>query len=430
MTRTKVVVKNRTECLNSANPRLLIIAMHYPPFATGSGYLRTLKFCEYLPQFGWDPVVITASRNAFPEGNASISDAKLPPAPVYRAFALDTRHHLSIGKRYPSLLALPDRWVSWWPHGIWTALRAIHRHRPSAVLSTYPIATAHMIGLTVQRLTGLPWIADFRDPMIDDHYPPSRLQRRVWHRLEAWTMSRCAAALFTTPGARDLYATRYGGPNSPRLEVVPNGFDEEDFATVGPKDTLAEPGPMTLIHSGVLYPDIRDPRPMFDAIAALKRSGVASSNRLQVVLRASGSDDYYRSLVDRVDIGDIVRLEPPIPYSDAIAEMKQADGLLLFQGKQANRQVPAKLYEYLRVGRPIIALVDPTGDSARILRNTGGGEIVPIDDTRSITDLFERFLTNPASISAGTPLAIAQKYSRKASTRALSEILSSVALHR
>src|SRR6185295_18814484 len=129
-----------------------MVAFHYPPFSGGSGIHRTLKFTQYLPEFGWQPVVLTASRQAYRSQNGQRA---IPQGiEIARAFALDTKRHLSFRGKYLQSLALPDQWVSWWPAAVARGLSLIRRHRPKVIWSTYPIATAHLIGLTLHRLTG------------------------------------------------------------------------------------------------------------------------------------------------------------------------------------------------------------------------------------------------------------------------------------
>ena len=107
--------------------------------------------------------------------------------------------------------------------------------------------------------------------------------------------------------------------------------------------------------------------------------GKISSGTLQIILRASSSEDLYRKLVLEHRIEDIVTLEPPIAYNQALAEMLSVDGLLVFQGHDSNPAIPAKLYEYIRARRPIFALVDERGDTAALLREAKLGTLVPLD---------------------------------------------------
>src|SRR5262249_1167158 len=153
--------------------RLLMIAFHFPPAAGSSGIQRTLRFARHLPQFGWEPVVLTAS----PRAHERTSDDQLDDVAgiaVERAFALDSARHLSVRGRSAGFTARPDRWISWWLGALPTGMAMIRRYRPDALWSTYPIATAHKIGHDLAYLSRLPWVADFRDPMAQEGYPADR----------------------------------------------------------------------------------------------------------------------------------------------------------------------------------------------------------------------------------------------------------------
>lgn len=109
--------------------RVLMIAFHYPPLRGSSGIQRTLKFSQYIPEFGWEPIVLTAHSRVYSSTDSDqvreISDRK-----IYRAFALDTSKHLSFMGRYPRFLSLPDRWVSWWLGAIPLGFYLIKKYRP------------------------------------------------------------------------------------------------------------------------------------------------------------------------------------------------------------------------------------------------------------------------------------------------------------
>jgi hypothetical protein len=272
-----------------------MIAYHYPPFGGGSGIHRTLKFSRYLSDYGWQPIVLTISPNAYPRRQNTGHDM---PAGVVtaRAFGLDTARHLSLRGAYPQWMAVPDRWVSWWPTAVGIGASLIRKHRPDAIWSTFPIATAHMIGLALHRLSRLPWVADFRDPMVEvdpitgEEFPRDPLVRRASSWIEARTVNSCTRAVFTTAGTLGMYANRFREVEDRRWAVIANGYDEEDFAAAPPAGPVRIiPGqPAILLHSGVLYPFERDPLPFFQALAELRRSGKISPKVLRVVLRATG----------------------------------------------------------------------------------------------------------------------------------------------
>lgn len=410
------------------NKRVLMIAYHYPPMRGSSGIQRTLKFSQYLPQCGWCPVVLSAHPRAYVNpGDDQMGDI---PAnvPVHRAFALDTARHLAFRGRYAGFLALPDRWVSWCLGAIPAGLHLIRRHRPAVIWSTYPIASAHLVGLALCRLTGLPWVADLRDPMTDVSYPENPLTRKVYLWIERQTIKHCTVAVCTTPGAIATYHTRFPAIPQERFRLIENAYDEENFTEAEHELRSRPPAPacgrLTLVHSGVIYPSERDPVPLFKALAALLAEGAISSTTLRVLLRATGHDGYLAGLIREHGIESVVELAPHVPYRAALIEMLGADALLVLQATNCNHQVPAKLYEYLRARRPILALTDPAGDTAATLRQAGIDSMAPLNDHDAIRAMLPRFLQQ---VRAGTaPLAAAgaiASHSRRARTEQLARLL-------
>jgi glycosyltransferase involved in cell wall biosynthesis len=323
--------------------------------------------------------------------------------PVSRAFSLDTAVHLGFRKRYFNWMALPDRWVTWVFGGVPAGLRLIAKHKPKIIWSTYPIATAHLVAYILHRITGIPWVADFRDPMVEidpvtkQQWPidPRVRRARLW--IERFTLRHCTRAVFASPGSRRIYAERYPEVPPEHLALIQNGYDEENFKDAeGLKHPAASKSErLTLLHSGVLYPSPdRHPGAFFSALGNLRRSGHISPLNLKVILRASSYEDGYRELIRKEGIDEIVSLEPGIPYRQALAEMLSVDGLLIFQGHDSNPAIPAKLYEYFRARRPIFAMADSAGDTAGELRAAGIGSIVPLDSAEQIEHGLLDFLSD------------------------------------
>ncbi len=315
--------------------------------------------------------------------------------PVIRSFAMDTKKHMGIGGRYLRYMALPDRWVSWVFGGVPTGLRAVRERKIDVLYSTFPIMSAAVIGLWLQRFTGLPWVLDLRDPMGQDDCGNDRLVRGVWNKVERACMRRVSRVIFTAESTRRIYLERYPEFLKPEMCVlISNGYDEADFrhlelSAIGPVPAGRR---IRLVHSGLIYPVERDPRPMFSAVGRLKKMGRLSADRVQIVFRAPGSEDLYRRLLTERDIEDLITLEPHMPYRQALQECAEADGLLLFQAADCDMQIPAKAYEYLRIGKPILALTTHAGDTATLLREVGGATIVNIASEDEIYEGLSSFI--------------------------------------
>jgi glycosyltransferase involved in cell wall biosynthesis len=182
-----------------------------------------------------------------------------------------------------------------------------------------------------------------------------------------------------------------------------------------------------LLHSGIVYPSERDPRPLFAALGRLRRDGMLTSANFRLVLRAPVHEALLARLAREHDIVDIVDIAPALPYRAALAEMLAADGLLVLQAKNCNEQVPAKLYEYLRAARPILALTDPAGDTAALMRAAAIDTMAALDDADAIAQALPRFLELARSGCA--PLAapaFVQAQARAARTAQLAALLDEV----
>jgi glycosyltransferase involved in cell wall biosynthesis len=411
-----------------SSKRLLMIAYHFPPLRGSSGIQRTLRFARHLPEFGWEPVILTAHPRAY----ESVGDDLMAEVPadmhVCRAFALDTSRHLAIGPRYPGMLARPDRWISWWLGAVPAGLALVCRFAPSAIWSTYPIATAHVIGHTLQRRTGLPWIADFRDPMAQEGYPADPRTWSSFKRVEENVARQAARLVFTTPGAQRMYAERYAQLPRDRFALIENGYDEEAFASLDSVDPAPlVPGKVTILHSGIVYPEERDPTALVAALARLRDTRPDLFARVSVRFRAAVHDKLLRTLAERAGVGACIETLPAIGYRAALDEMMRADALLVMQAANCNDQIPAKVYEYFRAGRPILALTDPAGDTAATIRGAGIDAIAPLGDSAAIAGLLERFLVGSAKLHATlSPANDVNAYSRRGRTQALAALLDAV----
>ena len=380
-----------------ATRRVLMIAFHFPPLAGSSGIQRTLRFVQHLPSLGWQPIVLTAQPRAY-EATSNDLLPEIPAATVVeRAFALDTARHLSIGGRYPGFLGRPDRWRPWAQAAIRSGMRLIKRYQPDVLWSTYPIATAHLIAHRLHKLSGIPLVADFRDPMAQHGYPEDERTRRSFLGIEE-NMARDASRLvFVTPSAQALYRGRYGSVDPERFVLIENGYDEESFAAAehGLDEAPLSAGRFTLLHSGIVYPSERDPAALFAALGRMRRAGQISAETLKIRFRAPVHVEQLHRLSIESGTADMIEILPGIPYRQALEEMLRADGLLVMQGANCNEQIPAKLYEYLRAGRPILGLADPQGDTAQAMRRAGVVHVARLEDTQQVETALTAYLSAP-----------------------------------
>lgn len=410
-----------------------MIAYHFPPLFGSSGIQRTLRFVQHLPSLGWQPLVLSVNPLAYEKTSEDLLVDVPTGTVVRRAFALDTARHLQLGGHYMGWMARPDRWISWKFDAIRQGLNLIEEFKPDAIWSTYPIATAHVIASALHRKSGIPWIADFRDPMAQEGYPTDPKTWKIFQQIEADAAARARYCVFTAPGAARDYQHRYPDA-ADRMVVMENGYDEESFTfAVPPRDADGNQAnglnPLVMLHSGIVYPSERDPAQLFEALGRLNSTGLLTPDDLRIRFRASVHDDMLLKLAQEHGALDFIEVCPAIPYREALAEMMNVDVLLVMQADNCNAQIPAKIYEYLRAGKPILGLTDPDGDTAGVLQRAGLHDIARLDSVDGIARLLPEFVGSCRRGKATLPHSPAVKQaSRRERSVALAALLEQASL--
>jgi len=386
--------KNKYAAINYAMKKtILMIAFHYPPMKGSSGVLRSLSFTNNIIDYGWKPVVMTVCPEAHPKiDDTSVKEVR-KEVEIIRNHAYDAARHLSFRGIYPGIFAWPDRWASWAISAIPTGIKIIKKYKPDVIWSTYPIATAHMIAYALKRVSGIPWIADFRDPMSDDNYE-SYIGGKICKLIERGTVKTADRLIFTTPGAIRLYQDNFPSVSTSKWAYIPNGYDEESFSTAEKNIIIdkSNSNKITLLHSGLIYPVERNPTAFFAALSELHSEGQISPDWLTIMLRASGHDDFCRNQAETLGITPYIKFGTSIPYIDSLKEILSASGLLIFQSSICNQQIPAKIYEYIRARKPVLALTDEQGDTAALLKGAGLANIAPLDNIHEIKHALKTFI--------------------------------------
>jgi Glycosyl transferase 4-like domain len=423
----------------SDSPRVLFVAFHFPPFSGSSGIHRSLKFAKYLPEFGWQPIVLSANPRAYTQTSQQLMHEIPDSTPVIRAQAFDAQRHFSWKGRYPDSLAVPDRFSSWVLAGIPQGLLLIKKYKPKAIWSTYPLASAHLLALALARISGLPWIADFRDPMTGHGSSPGNIKDRSYAWIEAKAMTHSKANVFVSDTARKSYVERFPNVIESKFRIIENGYDEEDFAFLNdlPKrsalsaDRASTDKEIVLLHTGGIYPDAnpahRGPGELFKALGQLVRDRHPLARRVRLHFRGSGLDEMIQQLAAEHGVGEQVSTLPSIDYKLALHEMADADGLLLLQGPYFARQIPAKIYEYFRVGRPIIGLCGHESSTADLMRQGNAEFIAALTSASEIKACLASFLNNFSRMQQRiSPPDFVLARSRRALTGELSSLLTKV----
>ncbi len=405
---------------------VLLVTQHYPPDGDSAGVIRTLKFSKYLPLYRWIPHILTLKEWVYQSKDYSLVADIPQEAIVHRTFALDSSRHLAIKGRHLAFCAVPDRFVTWIPFGVWGGLRVIKRQQVRVLYSTSPPPTAHLIAAALKSMTDLPWVADFRDPWVEEsgHPHPGTLRYRVESGLERFVVRRADCLITTTPYHRSDLLSRYPELVPSKVQVIYNGYDESDFQGLA---TLAQGDRFELIHAGLVTHDFRNPFPLLRAVVALLGSGVLRKEDIRVTFLGGGSYVLSRDFAEQVrslGLEDVVAIVDRVPHRDALQRLRRAAVLLLLQASDDTRSlIPGKAFEYLRIDRPILALT-LGGATADLLKGMEECYVVnPADESglrSAVMSLYGAWKRSPGPLQVSRRIL---QYERKNLTGELAGLL-------
>jgi glycosyltransferase involved in cell wall biosynthesis len=405
--------------------RVLVIAYFFPPLG-GAGVQRTLKFVKYLPQFGWRATVVSTRSGLYgardpelvreiPEGTRVV---RAPAVPVARWLAI-ALYKLGLRRLMP-WVSWPDGGYGWAPVAFVAAWRQVRRQRPDVILSTSSPYGAHLVGLMLHRLTGIPWVADFRDEWAAN--PHLADQPRALARLSARAEAAITRHADHVVVAADYFALAGDAGLAGRRTTVTNGVDADDV----PADHDGAPPTdrFRLSFVGTLYGPI-DLHPVLAALERLITEDVIDPERFE--LRVVGSiwiPDF--AAPDGVPVTQTGYLD----HEQAIAEMRSASALVLFV-PESSLAPSGTIFEYLAVERPIICVTREDNLAAQLVREWNAGSVARPSDldanVAALQTLYRRWEAGDLEPPAGTRERVFARYSRRELTRQLATVLETAA---
>lgn len=413
----------------------LFVAYHFPPESGSSGVLRTLKYVKYLETLGWRSTVITLERDAYDVIDEKLEQELPESARVVRTKHVDSKRHLAVFGKYPSIVAIPDRWIGWYPWATSAARAVIATDRPEVMHSTSPHATAHIIAWRLAKRARIPWVVDFRDPWYEEPAEPDTPLLVHWASrwLERKVVESANQIVTSTSGLRDEMIKRYPWISPSKFKFILNGFDEADFRFL--EGTRGHQKQLSIAHVGQLNNAFRDPKPLLRALEELVSSKMIGRKKME--LRFIGSDQYVsstdlRGWVREIGLKTIVKFEPRLPYHQALRAMSTSNVALLLQASPDTRElVPAKLFEYLRMGLPILAMVGSGAAAGNIVKELNAGWVVDPEDAQAVQDtlaeIYNAWKTGSLQQHAADIDVVKEKYSRERLTGQLAATFEKVA---
>ena len=359
-----------------ADRRVLFLAYNFPPHG-GPGVQRSLKFVKYLPEFGWQPVVLSAAEQAGPVLDPSLQGDIPAGLPVQRLPAFNIQSLLAGGERLGLkraavllnlLLQIPDPGIFWARRARQAARQLVARTRPDLIFSTSGPNSSHVAARWIQQDSGLPWLADFRDPwsanLVIPYLPGYRaLNRRLERRVLA---AADRVTCVSQPWLADLQANlppNQAGPVG-KFVLIPNGYDPDDLPQL-PKPAAS--GPFTITHTGSLYRN-RRPDSFLAAVQLLLERGQIA--REQIRVRFIGRDS-----ASQIPMAAPYEAIGYVPHAELAGYLGETHVLLLLLDPSPENagNYSGKLYEYIAANRPVLGIVPPGGVAQALIESTRTG---------------------------------------------------------
>jgi len=397
-----------------AMKKALIVTYYWPP-AGGPGVQRVAKFCRYLGESGWQPVVLTVKNGNYRTRDSSLLHDVATVNPVYRARTLEphaafnlllrclarrrSRSVDSPGKvrgseglawRLGELIRLnlfiPDSRVGWYPAAVRLAVRVMQGEQPSVIFSSAPPYTPHLIAKAIKRRFHVPWVADFRDPWVESHtyntMPRLPAVVAVNRLLEKRTLTTADRVLCTNEGLKDILSGKLTQDMAGKFSVITNGYDRADVRPSG-----TEGGSFRVSYFGTVYGG-GFPVALFRVFADLVRSGgLPADTTLRIVGHV---DPAVARVLERTIPPENLDVRGYVNHGEylELLAMPQVLVLVINDFPLNHATVPAKLFEYMASGNPILGLGPVQGDAANLLRQAKAGDFLEGGDA----DGIKRFL--------------------------------------
>lgn len=437
--------------------RVLIISYYWPPTG-GSGVQRWVKFAKYLPEEDWQPVIYTpenpeqlavdASLEAEVPSEAEVIRTRITePYALYKKVLRRSGHSKEavevnpVNAQNKSFLQKAAMWVRgnffrpdprclWIRPSVRYLKKYLEEHPVDLIVTTGPPQSMHMIGLRLAKETGLPWVADFRDPWTKifyfKHLSMTPATER-WHKkMEKAVLDEASAVVAVSPLVQQEFQAMTDTP----VELITNGFDECDFPSE--KDTEAYGGPekdFTITHTGLFAAD-GNPTVLWDVLREKYQADDDFRKRLRIKLIGKNDEQILKALKDR-GLQEALTDMGYQPHSVAVEQQRKASILILPLRKEPEYKavLPGKLFEYMASERPVLGIGQPDGAMAMILGEAKTGTVLDWDDKKGISEYIEKCWKMHLEGRLTTVGADISRFTRRSTTRQMAGLFDRLTSH-
>ncbi|MFH1335332.1 MAG: glycosyltransferase, partial [Candidatus Zixiibacteriota bacterium] len=339
--------------------KVLIISYYFPPMGMG-GVQRVTKFTKYLPLFGWKPIVLTVKEVNYLAEDHSLLKELPKEAKIIRTGSFDPLRILFIWRKLLgnrkqkgyavhsgrakwsqlfSWFDVPDSKLGWIPFALLTGLKLYRKEKFDLIFSSSPPPSLHLTGYLLKFITGIPWIADFRDPWVGYQMEifPTPFHRFLKTKMENMIIRRADRVITANPAIKEDFERRH--PGIKYFHLLDQGYDEEDFDT-----TPGQPSEIfTLGYLGTFSPDC-DPKPVFVALGELIGENRIPREKIRLVHYGLSIGMNLNALIEKYNLKDVVQSKGYLYHREALMEMKKVSLSLLVTSDNP-LIFPAKVFE-------------------------------------------------------------------------------------
>lgn len=388
--------------------KVLMICYYYPPAQCAAIY-RSCQFTKYLPKNGWQPIILTTNvyGNLFSDTNKKIY--RTPDILSIRnkiLFAItrkkrkisyiaeETKQHFW-KKFLLDYFFIPDIQITWVLFSIYKAIKIIKKYKINLIYTTSPPESAHILGFIIKKLTHKRWVADFHDSWTFDPLKPillkSKFRFNIENYLEKKVFSLADHLILNTECVENIYKNKFPQWRK-KMSCIPYGYDHKEIEKVKKNLSIKKNTKFILIHTGCICARCVEPNltPLWNVLKELKIEGKISAN--DFVIRFVGHiATKIKEEVKKFNIADIVEFIDYVPHEEAIRYMLLSDVLLVLDRISNNpgTYIHSKLYDYIGVGKPILAILSK-GASEELIKKYKLGKVVLWREIASLKDILSQ----------------------------------------
>jgi glycosyltransferase involved in cell wall biosynthesis len=417
--------------------KVLVVTYYWPP-SGGPGVQRVLKFCKYLPEYGWEPIILTVKDGEYPAmDDTLLNESKDIETYLSHAFSFYSIFNWFTGKESVPLhqlskskddtfftkiarwvrynLVVPDGRIGWYSGAVKKGRELLCSQNFDLIFSSGPPHSVHLIGRKLAKKSGTNWVADFRDPWTDGFYylenPRNNLTTWIDGLLEKKVLRDCDGLITVSPGFESLLNSRL--PIKFKSTVIYNGFDQDDF----PKGRLERKNidQIVISHTGSLSKS-QNPFGLFESI----KSHNESNKGLKIIIQLVGSiHPNIVETINKMNIQKYVFILPYQPHQKVILKLINSDFIFLVVPDQNKNEgiIPGKLFEYFYSKTEILLIGNKNSDAASLCLEMGYRNIFEIKEIIDFNNMRINLVLDSESTS---------KFDRKNLTASLAQVFDEI----